>query len=173
MIVLQETWALSDGRVVARGDAPQINKLLAENLVKVTTHSLSGGWRILYQHNETGKLWELGYPNGGIHGGGLRRSRELDLADSTNWRHYVAGATAFKGPAHLRAVLDDAREMDRAFIAFANEGRLALPQRPNRPQRAPVLSDSTSPQVSHPNGPEEPRPSQRKSVLDRLWYWLR
>jgi hypothetical protein len=86
MIVLQEIWALSDGRVVAQGDAPQINKLLAENLVKVTTHPLSGGWHILYQHNETGKLWELDYPNGEMHGGGPRRLRELDLVDSANWK---------------------------------------------------------------------------------------
>ena len=44
-----------------------------------------GGWRQLYQDPRDGRLWELSFPHGSLHGGGPRR---LELVDSA-----VASAT--------------------------------------------------------------------------------
>jgi hypothetical protein len=85
MIELQDVWVFRDGGMLAEGDASRINELLARSLTKVTIDPVSGGWRILYRHEETGRFWELDHPQGEMHGGGPRRLRELDLVDPVTW----------------------------------------------------------------------------------------
>lgn len=85
MIELRDAWVSRDGKMVAEGDASRINELLAGHLVKVAIHPIYGGWRELYRHKETGKFWELDYPQSEMHGGGPRRLSELDLIDPSTW----------------------------------------------------------------------------------------
>jgi hypothetical protein len=69
--------------MVAEGDASLIENLLKTHLVKLAVDP--SGWRTLYRHSETGKLWELDYPQSEMHGGGPRRLRELGAINSANW----------------------------------------------------------------------------------------
>ncbi|MEP9388701.1 Imm27 family immunity protein [Mesorhizobium sp. KR9-304] len=81
MIELKEVWVWRENRMIAEGHAKQIDELLAANLTEVAASS----WHKLYRHKETGKLWELDYPQSELHGGGPRRLRELRIADADQW----------------------------------------------------------------------------------------
>lgn len=48
-------------------------------------------WAILYRHRTTGKLWDVTFPYGEMHGGGRRRLRKLDHDNPNNWKPYPAG----------------------------------------------------------------------------------
>jgi hypothetical protein len=85
MIELHDAWVWRDGKMVAEGDAPRITDLLRASLTEIAINQIAGGWRKLYRHKETGKFWELDYPQSEMHGGGPRRLRELDLVEPTDW----------------------------------------------------------------------------------------
>ncbi|WP_390634540.1 Imm27 family immunity protein [Oryzibacter oryziterrae] len=80
---LSDLWGLREARMVNEGDGAAIDALLANELVKLAM--TDGGWRTLCQHRLTGRLWELSYPNGEVHGGGPRRLRELSITGPGDW----------------------------------------------------------------------------------------
>ena len=41
-----------------------------------------GGWRQLYRDPRDGRLWELTFPQGSLHGGGPRRLAVVDEAEA-------------------------------------------------------------------------------------------
>jgi hypothetical protein len=83
MIELREKWVWREGRLIVEGPARQIDEMLLAKLSEVAADS--SGWRKLYRHNDTGKLWELDYPQSESHGGGPRRLRELNLVEVDRW----------------------------------------------------------------------------------------
>lgn len=84
MTNLTETWVLADGNMTAGGDSAEIDRLLTAELEQIGT--TDGGWRRLFRHRADGSLWQLDYPQSGLHGGGLRRLAKLDTADSATWQ---------------------------------------------------------------------------------------
>ena len=46
---------------------------------------VEGGWRQLYRDPRDGRLWELSFPHGSLHGGGPRRLEAItsDVASAT------------------------------------------------------------------------------------------
>jgi hypothetical protein len=72
---LNDVWSFEGGRMVARGDAPAIDKMLEQELEKARVDE--SGWITIYRHRETGAFWELSYPQSEMHGGGPRRLRLL------------------------------------------------------------------------------------------------
>ena len=63
-------------------------------LLLVLVASAEGGWRQLYRDPQDGRLWELTFPHGSLHGGGPRRlaaissedaKRSYGLSDSDAW----------------------------------------------------------------------------------------
>lgn len=70
-------------KVSAEGDAAKIDALLSAELIKLST--ADGGWRTLYRHRRTGRLWELSYPQSEMHGGGPRHLRQLALLVPEDW----------------------------------------------------------------------------------------
>lgn len=60
-----------------------LDKLLRNELEKLA--DADGGWRSLYRHRTTGRLWELSYPHSERHGGGPRAIRELILTNPEDW----------------------------------------------------------------------------------------
>ncbi len=81
--VLRDIWVNSGGDVIAEGDAGTIDDWLAGKLERIA--GADGGWRILYRNRETACYWELTYPDSGLHGGGPRVLRELDIDDPAHW----------------------------------------------------------------------------------------
>lgn len=51
--------------------------LVTRRLVLVA--SAEGGWRQLYRDPRDGRLWELTFPHGSLHGGGPRRLAVLSI----------------------------------------------------------------------------------------------
>jgi immunity protein 27 of polymorphic toxin system len=64
-------------------DPALIQKLSGERLTLVRTDQ--SGWITLYRDKETGRFWELDYPNSEMHGGGPPRLRELNIVDPSDW----------------------------------------------------------------------------------------
>jgi hypothetical protein len=52
-----------------------------------------GGWRQLYRDPRDGRLWELTFPHGSLHGGGPRRL-EVVTGDAANAIYEVRGIDA-------------------------------------------------------------------------------
>jgi hypothetical protein len=59
---------LIQGKVVADEASQRIFDLVNDYLIKIG-HDQSG-WEVLYQDPNDGRLWELVYPKGELHGGG-------------------------------------------------------------------------------------------------------
>jgi immunity protein 27 of polymorphic toxin system len=60
-----------DRSVVADATEQRIEWLTKQKLQRVAKDS--SGWETLYRDPKDGRLWELTYPQGGMHGGGPRR----------------------------------------------------------------------------------------------------
>lgn len=68
-------WRLAGGRVEGDAVAARIDWLLRERLER--RGDAGGGWEVLYRDPADGRLWELTYPQGHMHGGGPPRLRLL------------------------------------------------------------------------------------------------
>jgi hypothetical protein len=68
-------WVLSEGRVVGDATNDRIKRLVSECLEELATDE--SGWEILYRDPQDGRLWELTYPLGWLHGGGPLRLSNL------------------------------------------------------------------------------------------------
>jgi hypothetical protein len=62
------TWKLVGGKLVADEACERIAYLVKSYLVKVSTDVT--GWDFLYKDPQSGKYWELTYPQSELHGGG-------------------------------------------------------------------------------------------------------
>jgi hypothetical protein len=83
MMELRETWELVGGRMIAGGDAAEIDVWLAERLEKRRPDA--SGWRALYRDRRTGDFWELDYPDSHLAGGGPRLLRRLHITAEDQW----------------------------------------------------------------------------------------
>jgi hypothetical protein len=79
---LKDEWVMRDGRMIAEGDSISIDTLLVD-LERVADKD--GGGTTLYRHRKTGAFWELSYPQSGMHGGGPRRLRQMNIAGPSDW----------------------------------------------------------------------------------------
>jgi hypothetical protein len=61
-------WVVSQGRVIRDENCERIEDL-AKNHFVLLGHDWSG-WRTLYRDPDDNRLWELIYPESGLHGGG-------------------------------------------------------------------------------------------------------
>ena len=77
--LLSGSWTESAARSVHDHVDQRILWLVTRRLVLVA--SAEAGWRQLYRDPRDGRLWELTFPHGSLHGGGPRRlsvlSREV------------------------------------------------------------------------------------------------
>ena len=62
-------WEFAHGRMTANADAERIQAVLASGSLEKLA-SADGGWTTLYRDPGDGRLWELSYPDGQLHGGG-------------------------------------------------------------------------------------------------------
>ena len=81
---LTDQWIMRSGQISNEGDAAAIDELLSSELDHIAASD--GGWRRLYRHRATGRLWELSYPHSEMHGGGPRRLRELPSNSVKEWQ---------------------------------------------------------------------------------------
>jgi hypothetical protein len=74
-----------DGPAVGDATEQRIEWLITQKLERIANDS--SGWKILYRDPRDGRLWELTYPRGEMHGGGPHRlrviSRDEAAANST------------------------------------------------------------------------------------------
>ena len=56
----------------------------------VLVGSAEGGWRQLYRDPRDGRLWELTFPHGSLHGGGPRRLAMMSTKAATESYHLSA-----------------------------------------------------------------------------------
>jgi hypothetical protein len=73
-VELRGNWVVQPDRSVV-GDTTEerIEWLTTQKLERIANDS--SGWEILYRDPRDGRLWELTYPRGEMHGGGPRRLR--------------------------------------------------------------------------------------------------
>ena len=62
------TWLNLGGRVQGDFSCDRINWLIGERLQKLSADTT--GWGTLWLDSRDGRLWELTYPQSGLHGGG-------------------------------------------------------------------------------------------------------
>lgn len=68
-------WLLKDGRVVADEVCARIEELTQRHLLELGRDA--SGWDALFVDPDDGRLWELIYPESGLHGGGAPELRLL------------------------------------------------------------------------------------------------
>jgi hypothetical protein len=68
-------WEETPNGVVADEVTKRIQSLVAESLIKIA----GSGWETLYRDPNDQRLWELTYPYGGWHGGGLPALQNVTL----------------------------------------------------------------------------------------------
>ena len=73
-------WLLKDGRVVADPVCARIEELTRSHL-RALGHDPSG-WDALFVDPDDGRLWELIYPESGLHGGGAPELRQLSATQA-------------------------------------------------------------------------------------------
>jgi hypothetical protein len=66
--ILTGRWIVCDGRTTADDVCQRIVALTKSHLVQVAKDE--SGWNLLYRDPKDGRLWELSYPQGELHGGG-------------------------------------------------------------------------------------------------------
>ena len=78
---LRGDWVVQKDRsVVADATDKRIDWLIAEKLERIANDS--SGWETLYRDPRDGRLWELTYPRGEMHGGGPRRLHVLSREEA-------------------------------------------------------------------------------------------
>lgn len=78
---LRGDWvAQKDRSVVADATEQRIEWLTTQKLERIANDS--SGWEILYRDPGDGRLWELTYPRGEMHGGGPRRLRMISRGEA-------------------------------------------------------------------------------------------
>jgi hypothetical protein len=60
-------WLLVSSKVVTDDTCGRIQQLITIELVRLATDS--SGWGALYRDSQDSRLWELSYPQSGVHGG--------------------------------------------------------------------------------------------------------
>lgn len=76
---------LTAGAVLKPDEIEQrIEILLSSWLVHLADDPVTGAWRRLYKDPSDGRLWELTFPQGEIHGGGPRCLKAIAPYEATN-----------------------------------------------------------------------------------------
>lgn len=75
-------WKLVEGRMLADDSLLRIRTLVETELERV--ESTSGGWDTLFRDRSDGRLWELFYPHGEMHGGGPESLRFIDTVQAAH-----------------------------------------------------------------------------------------
>jgi hypothetical protein len=70
------SWIMVDGHIQGDAACERIKRLTENCLEKLGTDST--GWQTLFRDPEDGRLWELTYPQGDLHGGGPPAIRYMD-----------------------------------------------------------------------------------------------
>ena len=79
-VLLAGSWTESEGGSVHDHVDRRILWLVSRRLTLVEV--AEGGWRQLYRDPRDGRLWELSFPHGSLHGGGPRRLAVMDDAEA-------------------------------------------------------------------------------------------
>jgi hypothetical protein len=78
---LRGNWIMQkDGSVIADVTEKRIDWLTKHHLEHIATDS--SGWEILYHDPCDGRIWELTFPQGEMHGGGPRSLQVLSVDDA-------------------------------------------------------------------------------------------
>ena len=87
--LIEGAWVLDGAGVMRRDPAEErIERLVIGHLVHLADDPASGAWVRLYKDPSDGRLWELSYPRGEMHGGGPRKLRTIALDEAElqfNW----------------------------------------------------------------------------------------
>jgi hypothetical protein len=79
-IVLTGQWVLRGGRLVVDEVCERISGLTGSYLQELGKDA--SGWDTLYRDPIDGRLWELVYPESGLHGGGPPQLRWLTIEEA-------------------------------------------------------------------------------------------
>ncbi len=90
--LLEGRWRSESGRVEADGTAQRIAQLVRNHLDRLATSQ--DGWSALFKDREDGRLWELTYPNSGMHGGGPPRLEHVSRRAAESRYELLPEATA-------------------------------------------------------------------------------
>ena len=77
-------WLTKDTKIVADAICARIDNLIASHLISLGADE--SGWDALYRDPDTGKLWELTWPQSALHSGGPPRLA-LVLADDVRSKY--------------------------------------------------------------------------------------
>lgn len=83
---LRGSWIVLSGKVTGDEVEDRIDALIHGELEKLGNDS--SGWETLYRDPSDGRLWELTYPQSGMHGGGPRRLHVIDRAAACRKYHF-------------------------------------------------------------------------------------
>jgi hypothetical protein len=75
-------WLTAGGHVLADATEKRIGSLVKNWLIHLADDPVSGAWIQLYRDPADGRLWELTYPQGEMHGGGPRTLRVVSPTDA-------------------------------------------------------------------------------------------
>lgn len=79
-IQLTGKWESRNGRSIADATCERINELVRSHFTQLGSDA--NGWDVLYCDPDDGRLWELTYPQSGLHGGGPPQLRCLTLDEA-------------------------------------------------------------------------------------------
>jgi len=91
-VVLEGRWLVEGGRVRADATEERIGVLVEKTLTHLADDPAAGAWVRLFRDPSDGRLWELTYPQGEMHGGGPRTLRVISGVDAKrrfNWNNEV------------------------------------------------------------------------------------
>jgi hypothetical protein len=105
--VIQGTWLADGSRLQADATCARIDALVCTHLHRLATSE--SGWDELFRDPDDGRLWELTYPDGRLHGGGPPRLECVQPA-AARWKYGTAAGEDAYPPAPLpyraRSVLE-------------------------------------------------------------------
>ena len=83
-------WKVVGNGVQADSNCSRIDDLVTNYLIEIGRDF--SGWEILYRDPADGRLWELTYPHGDMHGGGPPTLRQISI-DSAQEKYRNASTT--------------------------------------------------------------------------------
>jgi Immunity protein 27 len=73
---IRGAWIWADGKIVEDDASRRIRQLVESHLIHIATSK--DGWVRFYRDTQDGRIWELSYPQGEVHGGGPMLMRVVE-----------------------------------------------------------------------------------------------